>query len=104
MNCSKNDSCLNDSFVFPALDLLKVYDNETMPVIDQDEQRANGTRIVTALRHYGISVPSVERYLSMDNAQLWLHSLYGNRFERQFPLSKPLYLLEWRIPRRQKSH
>ena len=51
MNCSKNDSCLNDSFVFPALDLLKVYDNETMPVIDQDEQRANGTRIVTALRH-----------------------------------------------------
>ena len=60
MNCSKNDSCLNDSFVFPALDLLKVYDNETMPVIDQDEQRANGTRIVTALRHYGIETESIK--------------------------------------------
>ncbi|MGM9826220.1 MAG: DNA translocase FtsK 4TM domain-containing protein [Paludibacteraceae bacterium] len=47
-------------FNFPALDLLKVYDNETMPVIDQDEQRANGTRIVTTLRNYGIEIESIK--------------------------------------------
>ena len=47
-------------FKFPALDLLKVYDNETMPVIDQDEQRANGTRIVTTLRNYGIEIESIK--------------------------------------------
>ncbi len=47
-------------FKFPALDLLKVYDNETMPVIDQEEQRANGTRIVTTLRNYGIEIESIK--------------------------------------------
>lgn len=47
-------------FKFPSLDLLKVYDNETAPVIDQDEQRANGTRIVTTLRNYGIEIESIK--------------------------------------------
>jgi len=47
-------------FKFPSLNLLKVYDNEAAPVINEDEQRANGTRIVTTLRNYGIEIDSIK--------------------------------------------
>ena len=38
-------------YKFPSLNLLKVYDNETAPVINQEEQQANANRIVTTLRN-----------------------------------------------------
>ena len=47
-------------YKFPSLNLLKVYDNEAAPVIDEDEQRANGARIVTTLRNYGIEIDSIK--------------------------------------------
>ena len=47
-------------FKFPSLNLLKVYDNETAPVINEEEQRANGARIVTTLRNYGIEIDSIK--------------------------------------------
>lgn len=47
-------------YKFPSLDLLKVYDNEAAPVINEDEQRANGARIVTTLRNYGIEIESIK--------------------------------------------
>ena len=47
-------------FKFPSLNLLKVYDNEAAPVINEEEQRANGARIVTTLRNYGIEIDSIK--------------------------------------------
>ena len=47
-------------FKFPPLNLLKVYDNEAAPVINEEEQRANGARIVTTLRNYGIEIESIK--------------------------------------------
>ena len=47
-------------YKFPSLNLLKVYDNENAPIIDQEEQRANGARIVTTLRNYGIEIDSIK--------------------------------------------
>lgn len=47
-------------YKFPSLNLLKVYDNETAPVIDEEEQRNNGARIVTTLRNYGIEIDSIK--------------------------------------------
>ena len=47
-------------FKFPPLNLLKVCDNEAAPVINEDEQRANGARIVTTLRNYGIEIESIK--------------------------------------------
>ena len=47
-------------YKFPSLNLLKVYDNEDAPVINEDEQRANGARIVTTLRNYGIEIESIK--------------------------------------------
>lgn len=47
-------------YKFPSLDLLKVYDNESAPVINEDEQRANGARIVTTLRNYGVEIESIK--------------------------------------------
>ena len=47
-------------FKFPSLNLLKVYDNEAAPVINEEEQRANGARIVTTLRNYGIEIGSIK--------------------------------------------
>ena len=47
-------------FKFPSMNLLKVYDNEAAPVIDENEQRANGARIVTTLRNYGIEIESIK--------------------------------------------
>ena len=47
-------------FKFPSLNLLKVYDNEAAPVINEEEHRANGARIVTTLRNYGIEIESIK--------------------------------------------
>ncbi len=47
-------------YKFPSLNLLKVYDNEAAPIIDEEEQRANGARIVTTLRNYGIEIESIK--------------------------------------------
>ena len=47
-------------YQFPSLSLLKVYDNETAPVIDKEEQQANANRIVTTLRNYGIEIESIK--------------------------------------------
>lgn len=47
-------------YVFPGLDLLKVYDNESAPVINQQEQQENANRIVTTLRNYGIEIDSIK--------------------------------------------
>ena len=47
-------------YKFPSLNLLKVYDNEAAPVIDEEEQRSNGARIVTTLRNYGIEIDSIK--------------------------------------------
>ena len=47
-------------YKFPSMNLLKVYDNETAPVIDENEQRNNGSRIVTTLRNYGIEIESIK--------------------------------------------
>ena len=47
-------------YKFPSLNLLKVYDNETAPVINQEEQQANANRIVTTLRNYGMEIESIK--------------------------------------------
>ncbi len=47
-------------YQFPSLDLLKVYPNETSPVIDQQEQQNNADRIVTALRNFGVEIDSIK--------------------------------------------
>ena len=49
-----------EHYKFPSLDLLKVYPNETSPVIDQQEQQNNADRIVTALRNFGIEIESIK--------------------------------------------
>ena len=49
-----------EHYKFPALDLLKVYDNETAPIINQEEQQANANRIVTTLRNYGIEIEQIK--------------------------------------------
>ena len=49
-----------EHYKFPSLNLLKVYDNETAPVINQEEQQANANRIVTTLRNFGIEIESIK--------------------------------------------
>ena len=49
-----------EHYKFPSLSLLKVYDNETAPVINQEEQQANANRIVSTLRNYGIEIESIK--------------------------------------------
>ena len=49
-----------ETFKFPPISLLKVYDNETAPIIDQAEQQSNANRIVTTLRNYGIEIESIK--------------------------------------------
>lgn len=49
-----------EHYKFPSLNLLKVYDNETAPIIDKEEQQANANRIVTTLRNYGIEIESIK--------------------------------------------
>ena len=47
-------------YEFPSLELLKVYPNETSPVIDQAEQQKNEDNIVTALRNFGVEIDSIK--------------------------------------------
>ena len=47
-------------YQFPPLDLLKVYPNETSPVIDQQEQQKNADNIVIALRNFGVEIDSIK--------------------------------------------
>lgn len=49
-----------ENYKFPPLNLLKVYDNETAPIINPEEQQANANRIVTTLRNYGIEIESIK--------------------------------------------
>jgi len=49
-----------ENYKFPSLNLLKVYDNETAPVIDNDEQQANAKRIVQTLRNYDVEIDSIK--------------------------------------------
>ena len=49
-----------EHYKFPSLSLLKVYDNETAPVIDKEEQQSNTNRIVNTLRNYGIEIESIK--------------------------------------------
>ena len=49
-----------EHYNFPSLNLLKVYDNETAPVINQEEQQANANRIVTTLRNFDIEIESIK--------------------------------------------
>lgn len=49
-----------ENYKFPELNLLKVYDNESAPVIDQEEQRANANRIVMTLRNYGVEIETIK--------------------------------------------
>lgn len=49
-----------EHYKFPDLGLLKVYDNETAPIIDPAEQKANANRIVTTLRNYGIEIEQIK--------------------------------------------
>lgn len=48
------------NYKFPALDLLKVYDNENAPIINQEEQYQNANRIVSTLRNYGVEIDSIK--------------------------------------------
>lgn len=49
-----------EHYKFPSLNLLKVYDNETAPVINQEEQQAHANRIVTTLRNFDIEIESIK--------------------------------------------
>ena len=47
-------------FRFPSLDLLKEYPNENKPIINEEEQHANASRIVNTLRNYGVEIESIK--------------------------------------------
>lgn len=49
-----------ETYKFPSLSLLKVYDNETAPVVNQDEQQANAKLIVQTLRNYDVEVEKIK--------------------------------------------
>jgi len=49
-----------ENYKFPSLNLLKVYDNETAPVINKEEQQANANRIVQTLRNYDVEIESIK--------------------------------------------
>ena len=46
-------------YQFPTLDLLKKYDADERPTIDQDEQRSNMNRIVKVLNDFGVQIRSI---------------------------------------------
>ncbi|MCQ2335459.1 MAG: DNA translocase FtsK, partial [Paludibacteraceae bacterium] len=48
-----------ENYRFPSLDLLKVYDNENTPIINEEEQRANANRIVETLKNYGVDIVKI---------------------------------------------
>ena len=46
-------------YQFPTLDLLKKYDADERPTIDQEEQRSNMNRIVKVLNDFGVQIRSI---------------------------------------------
>ena len=46
-------------YQFPTLDLLKKYDTDDRPTIDQEEQRSNMNRIVKVLNDFGVQIRSI---------------------------------------------
>lgn len=46
-------------YKFPSTSLLKVYDNETTPIVDMEEQNSNKDNIVQAFRNFGIEIKSI---------------------------------------------
>ncbi len=46
-------------FKAPMLSLLKTYENETRPIIDEAEQQDNKQRIIQAFRNFGIEIISI---------------------------------------------
>ncbi len=49
-----------EHYKFPSFGLLKVYDNDTKPLYNPDEQQSNANRIVNTLRNYGIEIESIK--------------------------------------------
>lgn len=49
-----------EQYKFPSLNLLKIYDNETAPLIDKNEQQTNANRIVNTLRNFDIEIESIK--------------------------------------------
>lgn len=47
------------SYKYPAIDLLRKYDNADLP-INMEEQSANKNRIIETLEHYGIKISSIK--------------------------------------------
>lgn len=47
------------NYKFPTLDLLKKYDNEEKPYIDEQEQIANKNRISEVLHNFGVEIRSI---------------------------------------------
>mgnify|MGYP005745852747 CR=1 FL=1 len=46
-------------YKYPTLDLLKKYDNDGKPYIDEAEQTANKNRIIEVLRNFGVEIKSI---------------------------------------------
>lgn len=47
------------NYKYPTLDLLKKYDNDGKPYIDENEQNANKNRIIEVLRNFGVEIKSI---------------------------------------------
>ena len=47
-------------YKYPTLDLLKKYDNDSRPIVDMNEQKANSDRIVQVLANFGVEVSSIK--------------------------------------------
>ena len=49
-----------ENYRYPTLDLLKKYDNDSIPTIDMAEQTANKNRIVDVLRNFSVEISSIK--------------------------------------------
>lgn len=47
------------NYKYPSLDLLKVYENDSRPVIDLDEQERNKNRIIDVLHNFGVEITHI---------------------------------------------
>ena len=47
-------------YKLPEQDLLKVYPNETVPIIDREEREKMGQRIIETLSNYGVDIDSIK--------------------------------------------
>ena len=48
------------TYKLPTLNLLKIYDNETAPIVNQEEQQANARMIVQTLKNYDVEVEKIK--------------------------------------------